>query len=173
MKTSRRLVGSSTGDAEMMCGEQQSASAALFTCGQHSRVRAPAAAGLINTTYSDGDEIWNIDHRMWWEMRRKHLRHPHSRLRLLGVQCVHFICILPQPLAPGSWLVCPEAGCRLTCHQRLHRCSVHWRIISDNVTMSGYHLSQTISNRSVTLAPDDSSIHRESAAALSLVSAGC
>ena len=33
MKTSRRLVGSSTGDAEMMCGEQQSASAALFTCG--------------------------------------------------------------------------------------------------------------------------------------------
>ena len=57
MKTSRRLVVSSTGDAEMMCGEQQSASAALFTCGHQGEGARCSGAGLINTTYSDGDEI--------------------------------------------------------------------------------------------------------------------
>ena len=105
VKTSRRLVGSSTVDAEMMCGEQQSASAALFTCGQGEGARC-WGAGLINTTHSDGDEIWNIDHLrelgMWWAMRRKHLRHP------LTLVSASWVCILYMYFTPSSWLLAPN-----------------------------------------------------------------
>ena len=107
MKTSRRLVGSSTGDAEMMCGEQQSASAALFTCGQQGE-GARCCRAHKHTTMGTKFEIsttfvsWE-----WRETRRKNLSHPHSRLRLLRV---HLIYILPQL---GSWLLTGVSGSRV------------------------------------------------------------
>ena len=133
-----------------------------------SRVRAPAAAGLTNT------QRWgrNLKYRppscagnVLGDVEEKS---PSSSLSSPPPACASYLYFTP---APGSWLLTCVPGSRVQADMSpvLHRCSAHWHITSDNVTMSGYQLSQTISNRSVTLAPDDSSIHRESAAALSLV----
>ena len=124
-----------------------------------SRVRAPAAAGLTNT------QRWgrNLKYRpsscagiVVGDEEEKSQSYP---LSSPSPECASYSYFTP---APGSWLLTGVSGSRVQADMSpvLHRCSVHWGITSDNVTMSGYQLSQTISNRSVTLAPDDSSIHR-------------